>query len=83
MAASHMNLILCMSEDRSRIYTDLPAEPILAEGVASALQDNKVQEGALKHLLAACQAGYVTPEPRREFVAKFILVATMWDKKIQ
>lgn len=53
MAASHMNLILRVSEDRSRIYIGLPAEPILAEGAASALQDQVVQAGALKHLLHA------------------------------
>lgn len=81
MSASHMNLILRVSEDRSRIYIGLPAEPILAEGAASALLDNKVQEEALKHLLAACKVGYVTPGPQGEFVAKFILVAAMWDKE--
>ncbi|KAI5083744.1 hypothetical protein GOP47_0003487 [Adiantum capillus-veneris] len=79
MAASHMHLILRVSEDRSMIYIGLPAEPILAEGAASALQNDVVQEGALKHLLAACMAGYVTPGPRGEFVAKFILVAATWD----
>ncbi|MCO5594109.1 hypothetical protein L7F22_048130 [Adiantum nelumboides] len=83
MAVLHMNLVLRVSKDRSRIYIGLPAEPILAEGAVSALRYNKVQEGALNHLLAACKVGYVTPGPRGEFVAKFILVATMWDKEIE
>ncbi|MCO5577706.1 hypothetical protein L7F22_031538 [Adiantum nelumboides] len=83
MTSLHMKLILCVSKDKSRIYIGLLAEPILAKGAASALRDNKVQEGALKNLLAACKEGYVTPGPQGEFVAKFILVAAMWDKEIE
>ncbi|MCO5575814.1 hypothetical protein L7F22_029619 [Adiantum nelumboides] len=82
MAASHMELILRVSEDRSRIFVGFPAEPILAEAAAYALVKKKVQEGALTHLFSACKNGYVTPGPRGEFVAKFILVAATWDSRL-
>ncbi|MCO5575824.1 hypothetical protein L7F22_029629 [Adiantum nelumboides] len=64
MAPSHMELILRVSEDRSRIFVGFPAEPILAEAAAYALVKKKVQEGALTHLFSACKNGYVTPGPR-------------------
>ncbi|EFJ27039.1 hypothetical protein SELMODRAFT_412629 [Selaginella moellendorffii] len=78
MAASHMNLVLRVAKDPSRIFVGLPVEPILAEAAAGLLRDDIVKQKALMHVESACMSGYVTPGPRGEFVAKFILVAASW-----
>ncbi|EFJ37795.1 hypothetical protein SELMODRAFT_402397 [Selaginella moellendorffii] len=79
LAASHMNLVLRVTRDRSRVFVALPAEPILSEAAAGLLRSEKVKQNALMHMEAACLAGYATGGPRGEFVAKFILAAAVWD----
>jgi hypothetical protein len=87
LVSNHMWLCLHVSEQRDRIATSLPSEPILAEAASRIMNDPSVDVSELLNVLASTfKEGVVLGGYRGELVARFLLLRA-WDvacdKRIQ
>uniref|UniRef100_A0A1D1XK08 Cytochrome c-type biogenesis protein CycH n=1 Tax=Anthurium amnicola TaxID=1678845 RepID=A0A1D1XK08_9ARAE len=79
LISSHMWLCLHVSEERDRITTSLPSEPILAEAASRIINDPSVDVSELLNVLASTfREGVVLGGYRGELVARFLLLRA-WD----